>query len=160
MDPERKKRALRTLTYGMYVAGAAEGEELAAGAINWISQASFVPPLIMLALRSDSNLHRLAERSQRLAVNVLTREQKGMAAAFFKPSRVEADRIQGFAFQRGSFSGAPILADAWAWLEARVTDTLKRGDHTVFVAEVVEADIREGDFQPLVMWETGWTYGG
>ena len=160
MDPERKKQALRTLTYGMVVASAAAGEELAAGAVNWISQASFVPPLIMLALRSDSNLHRLAERSQRLAVNVLTRQQKDMAAAFFKPSRVEADRIQGFLFQRGSFSGAPILADAWAWVEARVTDTVKRGDHAVFVAEVVEADIREGDFHPLVMWETGWTYGG
>jgi flavin reductase (DIM6/NTAB) family NADH-FMN oxidoreductase RutF len=95
-----------------------------------------------------------------LAVNILTQQQKDMAAAFFKPSRVEPDRIKGLAFQRGSFSGAPILADAWAWLEARVTDTVKRGDHSVFVAEVVEADIREGDFRPLVMWETGWTYGG
>ncbi len=160
MDPEQKKMTLRTLTYGMHVAGAADGEELAAGAINWISQASFAPPLVMVALRRESNLHRLVERSQRLAVNVLTGEQRTLAAEFFKPSHVEADRIQGFAFRRGSFSGAPILQDAWAWFEARVTDMVKRGDHTVFVAEVVDAGIREGTFHPLVMWETDWTYGG
>jgi len=160
MDPERKKKALRTFTYGMYVASAADGDELAAGAVNWISQASFAPPLLMVALRSQSNLHRLVERTHMLAVNVLTSEQKPIAAAFFKPSQVVEGRINGYAFQRGSLSGAPILEDAWAWVEARLTDTVKRGDHSVFVAEVVAADIRNGDRRALIMWDTEWVYAG
>jgi flavin reductase (DIM6/NTAB) family NADH-FMN oxidoreductase RutF len=70
----------------MHIASAADGDELAAGAVHWISQASFAPPLLMVSLRGESNLHRLAERTRMLAVNALTSEQKPIAAAFFKPS--------------------------------------------------------------------------
>jgi len=160
MDPERKKKALRTFTNGLYVASAGDGDELAAGAVNWISSASFAPPLLMLALRGASNLHRLAERTRMLAVNVLTSEQKPIAAANLKPSQVVEDRINGYAFERGPLSGAAILEDAWAWVEARVTDAVKRGDHSIFAAEVVAADIRDGDRRALIMWDTEWVYAG
>jgi flavin reductase (DIM6/NTAB) family NADH-FMN oxidoreductase RutF len=160
MNPERKKKALPTFTYSMYIASAADGDELAAGAVHWISQASFAPPLLMVSLRGESNLHRLAERTRMLAVNALTSEQKPIAAAFFKPSQVIEDRINGYAFERGSLSGAPILEDAWAWVEARVTEIVKRGDHSVIVAEVVAADIRDGDRRTLIMWDTERVYAG
>jgi flavin reductase (DIM6/NTAB) family NADH-FMN oxidoreductase RutF len=46
------------------------------------------------------------------------------------------------------------------WFEARVTDVVKRGDHTVFIAEVVNAGLRDPEAKPLEMWDTGWFYGG
>jgi flavin reductase (DIM6/NTAB) family NADH-FMN oxidoreductase RutF len=46
------------------------------------------------------------------------------------------------------------------WAQAQVTDVVARGDHSVFVAEVREADIRDEDRQALVMWDTAWYYGG
>jgi flavin reductase (DIM6/NTAB) family NADH-FMN oxidoreductase RutF len=144
----------------MYIASAADGDELAAGAVNWISQASFAPPPLMVALRSESDLHRLVERTRMLPVNVLTAGQKPIAAAFFKPSQVVEDRITGCAFQRTPLHGDPILEDAWAWVEARVTDTVKRGDHSLFVAEVVAADICDGERRALIMRDTEWVYAG
>ena len=48
MDPQAKKVALRAINYGLYVLTAKDGDELAAASVNWLSQASFEPPLIMV----------------------------------------------------------------------------------------------------------------
>lgn len=160
MDAELKKHSLRMLTYGLYVLTAAAGEEIAAGTVNWLSQASFEPPLIMAAVKKDSHVHALIERSGMMAVNILKAGQKEIAAAFFRPSQVEGEKINGLAFERGPQSNAPLLLDAPAWFEARVTDTVARGDHTVLVAEVVEAGVRDFEAAPLVLRDTGWFYGG
>jgi len=41
-----------------------------------------------------------------------------------------------------------------------VTDTIRRGDHTVFVAEVVNAGVRDDTATPLLLRSTGMNYGG
>ena len=160
MDPAIKKHVLRLLTYGMYVMAAAEGDQVAAGTVDWLSQASFTPPLVMAAVRAESRLHALIERSRGFAVNVLAADQKDVAVAFFRPSRVEPGRINGYAYEPGPRTGAPLLLDLPAWFEARVLDAVKRGDHTVFVAEVVGVGLRNPQARPLEQWDTGWFYGG
>ena len=58
--------------------------------------------------------------------------------------------------------GFPVesLPDLPAWLETRVVDRVTRGDHEVFVCEVVGAGIRRSDFAPLLLAATPWSYGG
>ena len=41
-----------------------------------------------------------------------------------------------------------------------MTDTIKRGDHTVFVAEVVGAGVRDAAATPMLLRSTGMNYGG
>ena len=160
MDVDVKKQTLRLLTYGLYVLTAADGDKLAAGTVNWLSQASFSPPLVMVGVKADSGVHALIERTGQFAVNILAAGQTDEATAFFRPSEVEARKINGLAFEPGPETGAPLLIDLPAWFEARVTDTVKRGDHTVFVAEVIGVGLRDPEAKPLEMWDTGWFYGG
>jgi flavin reductase (DIM6/NTAB) family NADH-FMN oxidoreductase RutF len=160
MDPEAKKQALRLLNYGLYVVTAAEGEDVAAGSVNWLSQASFEPPLVMVGVKKESGLHALIERSGGFAVNILAAGQKEAASAFFRPTEVQGGKINGYAFESGPETGAPLLVDLPAWFEAKVTDVIKRGDHTVFVAQVVEAGLREAEPESMVLRDTGWSYGG
>jgi flavin reductase (DIM6/NTAB) family NADH-FMN oxidoreductase RutF len=160
MDPETKKRTLRLFTYGMYIMTARSGDDLAAGAFNWLSQASFNPPLVMVGVKADSHLHALIEQSGMFAVNILSSSQKDLASAFFHPSKIEGDRINGYLFEAGEETGSPWLLEAPACFEARVTDSVKGGDHTVYVAQVISARLRDGQAKPLIMWDTGWFYGG
>ena len=160
MDPAAKKQALRLLTYGLYVLTAAQGNERAAGTVNWLTQASFAPPLLAAGVKVDSHLWPLIQRSGHLAVNILSASQKDMAQDFFRPTRVEGDRINGHAFVPGGSGGAPLLTEVPAWLEATVLETVQRGDHALVVAEVVGAGVRDGAAKPLEMWDTGWFYGG
>jgi flavin reductase (DIM6/NTAB) family NADH-FMN oxidoreductase RutF len=133
---------------------------MAAGTVTWVSQASFSPPLIMVAVKVDSHLHSLIDRSLGLGLNVLSSDQKEVASAFFRPSQREGGMINGQPFERGSQTGAPLLLATPYWLEAHVVDSVRAGDHTVFVAEVIEAGVRQEKAKPLVMWDTGWFYGG
>ncbi len=160
MGPAAKKHALRQITYGLYVLTAAHEGQIAAGTVNWLSQASFEPPLLMVGIKRDSRLHEIVTAAGQFAVNILAAGHKDLAAAFFRPTQVEDGRINGQPFEPGPRTGAPLLLAAPAWLEARVTDTVQRGDHTVFVAEVINAGVRDPEAKPLVMWDTGWFYGG
>ncbi len=160
MDAALRKRVLRLMTYGLYVVTAAAGGDLAAGTVTWLSQASFEPPLVMAGIRRDGRVHEVVNRSRAFAVHVLAATQQHVASAFFRPSVVDGGRLNGYAFERGPSTGAPLLLDLPAWFEARVTDTVSRGDHTVFVAEVVGAGLRDPGAAPLALGDTPWSYAG
>jgi flavin reductase (DIM6/NTAB) family NADH-FMN oxidoreductase RutF len=160
MDPQVKKHTLRLLSYGLYIVTAADGNDFAAGSVNWLSQASFEPPLVMVAIKKDSGLHALIDRKSTFAVNVLAASQQDAASAFFRPTEIQDGRLNGYAFEAGPKTGAPLLHDLPAWFEARVTDTVKRGDHTIFVAEVIGVGLRDPEAEPMALRDTGWSYGG
>ncbi|MBO0886516.1 MAG: flavin reductase [Acidimicrobiales bacterium] len=160
MDEQAKKVSLRAINYGLFVLTAADGDELAGAGVNWLSQASFAPPLVMTAVKSDNHTHDLIDRTQTFAVNVIGKDQLDVAMAFFRPTTVEGDTINGYRFERGPTTRAPLLVDLPYWFEARVTDTIRRGDHTVFVGEVTEAGVRDESVLPIVLRDTRMNYGG
>src|SRR5580698_10143622 len=128
MDANIKKKVLRLIPYGLYIATSRAEETIGAGTINWVTQSSFSPPLIVAAIKVDSSLHDVIAASRVFALHVLGQNQKDIAMAFFKGAQPERDTLNGFRFQNG-VTGAPILADALAWFECRVVDELRRGDH-------------------------------
>jgi flavin reductase (DIM6/NTAB) family NADH-FMN oxidoreductase RutF len=158
MNIDHKKKALRLLTYGLYVATALDGESMAAGTINWFSQCSFDPPLVMAGIQRDSSLHQAITNSRAFALHVVGKSQRQFASSFFKTAKRERDTLNGFRFELGA-TGSPVLLDPPAWIECRVVEELHRGDHTIFVAEVVAAGVRHNE-EPLTLRETGFSYGG
>ncbi|HMS11490.1 MAG: flavin reductase family protein [Microthrixaceae bacterium] len=160
MDPQDKKVALRAITYGLYVMTSSDGENVGAGGVNWLTQASFEPPLVAAGVKADSGLCAVIGTTGTFAVNVLADDQLDIAKAFFRSTTVEGDLVNGHRFERGAISGAPILNEVPYWFECRVTDTIDRGDHTVFVAEVVNAGVRDAARVPLNLRSTGMNYGG
>ena len=158
MDPAIKKKALRMITYGLFVATAGDDAGPAAGAINWISQSSFTPPLIMVAFKTDTALQRAVLSSRKFIIHVVGKDQKDLASAFFRGAELSGDRLNGYLVEKGP-NGIPLLVDPPAWFECRVTHDVGGGDHTVFVAEVVDAGVRK-DAEPLTLRDTGFFYGG
>jgi flavin reductase (DIM6/NTAB) family NADH-FMN oxidoreductase RutF len=160
MDPQAKKVALRAINYGLYVLTAIDGDQVGAAGVNWLTQASFDPPLIAVAVKTDNDSHAIIDKTGAFAVNVLGEDQLDIGKAFFRTTTVEGDTLNGYRFEPGPETGAPLLVDLPYWFEARVTDAIKRGDHTVFVAEVVNAGVREDAVTPLLLRSTGMNYGG
>ena len=138
MDANVKKTVLRMIPYGLYVL-TAEGRDgaVAAATVNWVTQASFNPPLVVVGVKTDSGAHAVIKDSGAFALNVLGKGQQAMAFTFFKPAQREGQRVSGESFRKGT-TGAPILEAVPAWIECRLTDTVERGDHSIFVGEVVD----------------------
>jgi flavin reductase (DIM6/NTAB) family NADH-FMN oxidoreductase RutF len=160
MDPQQKKVALRAITYGLFVLTARDGDEYGAAGVNWLTQASFEPPLVAAAVKGDSDSHAIVERTGAFAVSVLAEDQLDIGKAFFRTTKVEGGTLNGYRFEPGPETGCPLLVDLPYWFECRVTDTVARGDHTVYVAEVVGAGVRDESATPLLLRATGMNYGG
>ena len=158
MDPAAKKKALRMLSYGLCVATSRDDAGPAAGTINWISQSSFNPPLVMVAIQAESGLHRAVAASRIFAVHIVGKSQKELATAFFRGAQPAEGKLNGYAVEPGT-TGAPRLLAPPAWFECRVVHEVRGGDHTIFVGEVVDAGVRS-DEEVLTLRETGFAYGG
>jgi flavin reductase (DIM6/NTAB) family NADH-FMN oxidoreductase RutF len=87
-------------------------------------------------------------------------DQLDVGKAFFRSTTVEDGKLNGYAFEAGPTTGNPLIVDLPWWFECRVTDTIARGDHTVYVAEVVDAGVRGEGATPLLLRATGMNYGG
>jgi flavin reductase (DIM6/NTAB) family NADH-FMN oxidoreductase RutF len=143
MNQDAKKTALRMIPYGLYVLTADDGKgNVAAATINFVTQSSFAPPLVTLGVKADTGAYHVVKETGAFALNVLGKDQKGAAFTFFKPAKVEGDRISGMAFTKGT-TGAPLLSDAVAAIECRVKKIVEEGDHHVVIAEVVEAHLNK-----------------
>jgi len=155
MDANTKKTVLRMIPYGLYVLTAkGKDDTVAAATVNWVTQASFTPPLVVVGVKTDSHAHALIKESRAFALNVLGKGQQAMAFTFFKPAAREGQRISGEPFRPGT-TGAPVLENAPAYVECRLVDTVERGDHSVFVGEVVEAGLAkspEGRADDAALW--------
>jgi flavin reductase (DIM6/NTAB) family NADH-FMN oxidoreductase RutF len=158
VDLQARKQTLRLLSNGVYVITSTTGTRYGAATATWISQASFKPPLVMAAIRRDSNVFACLMESRIAAVHILDRGQEAMAQRFFSPTNVVGDTINGEPFLPGS-TRAPILRNARAFFEGVVHHTFALGDHAVVVMEVVEAECR-GDVCPLTVEASPWEYGG
>src|SRR5512135_3112562 len=100
MDPAIKKTALRMIPYGLYVltAESADGT-VAAATVNWVTQASFEPPLVVVGVKTDSAACSVIKTSSAFALNVLGKGQQGLAFAFFKPTTRDGDTVSGERFR-------------------------------------------------------------
>lgn len=162
MDPQAKKVALRAINYGLYVLTATDGTNYGAGGVNWLTQASFEPPLIVAGVKADSGSAAIIEATGTFAVSVLADDQLDIGKAFFRSTTVEGNKLNGHEFEPGPATGAPLITACPWWFEVRVTDTVAKGDHTIYVGEVVEAGVRDGaeGRTPLLLRSTGMNYGG
>lgn len=164
MNVKAKKQTLRMIPYGLYVLTARTDDparkapEVNAATVSWLSQASFEPPRIVVALRNESGIWHKVQAAGAFVVNVVGTGQKDLASTFFRHAEPEGNTLGGVPFHEG-VTGAPILDDVPAYLECRVAQTLDAGDHTLFLADIVEAGV-QNDLGALDLTETGWHYGG
>ncbi len=121
-------------------------------AVNAFCSVSLEPTLVLVCLEHISASHGCIREAGAFAVNVLEQQRGESLARRFSTWGFD-DKFRGVAY-REERTGAPVLDDALAWLDCRLTDTMPGGDHTIFLGEVLAADAREGT--PLVYYRGGY----
>lgn len=168
MDEAAKKTILRHFPYGLYVvtvaaggtggAGGAGGEDHGMTA-NWVMQAGFDPPMVVVALENTSKTLGMIRDSRHFAVNVLLDSQRELAGKLGRSSEQAPQKLKGIKTKPAPVAGAPVIADCLGWVECRVVATLPSGDHTLVLGEVVAAGV-EHDGKALTLQEAGLKYSG
>lgn len=158
MDPATKKKVLRTFTYGLYAVSCASDGEVNVFTANWLTQASFEPPLIAVSVENTSKSLPMILRSRVFTVNVLRSGSRELAGKLGKSAIQHPEKLSEVEYDLGE-NGCPILRDALGWVACEVRHTAPAGDSTLIVAEVVDVGML-GEGQALTMAEAGFRHAG
>jgi hypothetical protein len=115
--------------------GSGDGQLSGAMVASWVSQASFSPPGLTVAVAKDRAVEALLHVGDRFALNVLAagRETAPMKQ-FLQPFAPGADRFAGLELEQ-SPAGQPVLPDGLAWLDCQVKQRMECGDHWLIYAQ-------------------------
>jgi flavorubredoxin/flavin reductase (DIM6/NTAB) family NADH-FMN oxidoreductase RutF len=120
-----------------------DGADAIGGAMvaSWVSQASFSPPGFTVAVAKDRAMESLLHVGDAFSLNVLVAgKESGPMKRFLQPFPPGADRLAGLELD-ATPGGQPLLPEALAWLEARVSQRMECGDHWLLYAEALSGDL-------------------
>jgi flavin reductase (DIM6/NTAB) family NADH-FMN oxidoreductase RutF len=137
------------LVHGVYVVTTRLEDRVNGMTASWVSQVSLKPLLVMVSMAPTRYSHDLIKESGVFAINVLRPDQVDLGKRFGYKSGRQVDKFAGLDWLAAA-TGAPILPQAYAYLDCRLTDTFTAGDHTLLIGEVVEAKILHPQAAPLV----------
>jgi flavorubredoxin/flavin reductase (DIM6/NTAB) family NADH-FMN oxidoreductase RutF len=134
---------------GAEAAPTATAPATATGAMlaSWVSQASFDPPGITVAVKKDRAMEPLLVPGAAFALSVLAEgRERAVVKALARPFAPGADRLAALDTKPSDGpSGAPVLSDALATLDCRVQSRMEAGDHYVLYAVVEDGKLRAKD---------------
>jgi flavin reductase (DIM6/NTAB) family NADH-FMN oxidoreductase RutF len=150
--------ALAEIATGIYVLTVSEGQLRHGMSSSWVTQVSGEPPLIIAAVDTRHFSHGIVERQGVFGLNVVGGNGKELEDYFFSAAARKPDNLEAFAYELGE-TGVPLLKLAMAVFECRVVGSYPAGDHTLFVASIVRAEVRERD-RPVTSLDLPYVYVG
>ncbi|EAQ70449.1 flavoprotein involved in Mehler reaction [Synechococcus sp. RS9909] len=148
-------KALGRLSGGLYVVTASQGENgsrrRSAMVASWVSQASFSPPGLTIAVAKDRAIETLMQVGDRFVLNVLRDDNhQPLLRHFLKRFPPGADRFAGINTLEGVAAGGPVLGDALAYLSCRVDQRMEGPDHWIIYAVVEQGNVADADARTAV----------
>jgi flavin reductase (DIM6/NTAB) family NADH-FMN oxidoreductase RutF len=118
---------------------------------NAFASVSLDPPLVLVCVDHNTRTHAHLHARKRFGINVLREDQRTISDYYARPERDHdhAEAETGARFDRTQH-GTPVLHGSLAYLECRLHSAQVAGDHTIFIAEVEDVVVREG--QPLLFF--------
>jgi flavorubredoxin/flavin reductase (DIM6/NTAB) family NADH-FMN oxidoreductase RutF len=139
---------------------ARDGDAAGAMLASWVSQASFDPPGLTVAVKKDRAVEALLPEGACFVLNVLADgKDKPVMKQLLKPFKPGEDRFAGLEVKDSEATGAPILAQAASYLECRVGQRMEAGDHWIVYALVEGGGVLdEGADSAVHFRKVGTTY--
>jgi flavin reductase (DIM6/NTAB) family NADH-FMN oxidoreductase RutF len=111
---------------------------------------SLHPPLVVVCIERSVQSHDAIAAAGRFGVSILAQDQADVSGRF---ASKRDDKFDGVAVREGEL-GVPLIEGAICTLECRIQQQLPGGDHSIFVGEVVDAQMREA--APLVYFRSAY----
>lgn len=150
------RRTVGLFTTGVTIIATCHDGILHGMTANAFASVSLDPLLVLVCVDRSAGMHELLPESGRFAVSVLSTGQERESVWFASPRRpAGTDQFDGVDWDPAPHSGCPVLRDAVAWLDCRVTEQHVAGDHTIFIGEVVDLGRGQGT-EPLIYFGGGY----
>ncbi|RCJ28538.1 flavin oxidoreductase [Nostoc minutum NIES-26] len=139
------EQAVGRIVGSLCVVTAKQDDRSSAMLASWVSQASFSPPGLTIAVAKDRAVETLTHSGNKFVLNILKEgNHLGLMKHFLKPFGPGQDRFADVLAQEAE-NGSPILTDALAYLECSVQNRMESGDHWLVYATVDNGKLLDTD---------------
>ncbi len=139
-------KALRPISYGLYIVGSRKDDRINAQIANTVIQVCSEPPTISVAINKWNLTHEFIQASKVFTVSVLCQDAPlSLIGKFGFKSGRDFDKFDGVNYKLGKTQAPIVLEHAVAYLEARVINEVDVGTHTIFIGELVDAEVLTED---------------
>ena len=145
-DPMLQRQVMGRFATGVTVVTTRYGDQISGMTANAVMSLSLDPPLIVVSVDCKSNMHGHLTEGQCYAINVLKQGQEDLSRRFAKPGPKDFSDLQLTVAE----TGAPVFVDALAYVDCRVVEVARAGDHDMFIGEPVAGQTHDG--QPLIFY--------
>lgn len=143
-------KALGRISGGLYIITAQKGEVSSAMLASWVTQASFKPLGLTIAVAKDRAIESMMHAGDKFVLNVLEEgNYQTLMRHFLKRFAPGADRFAGVKTQPAT-NGSPILTDALAYMECEVVSRMELSDHHIVYAIVDNGRVSNPEALPAV----------
>ncbi len=144
-DVDRTDQAVGRLVGSMCIVTTKKEEVSGAMLASWVSQATFNPPGLTVAVAKERAIESLLYKGNSFVLNVLPEGNHiGLMKHFLKPFAPGEDRFEGVATEEAE-NGCPILSDSLAYVECQVANRMECGDHWLLYAVAEQGKVFESD---------------
>ncbi len=134
INTKKFKKTLSKFITGVTVVCIKNNKKIYGKTVNSFNSLSLNPPLILFSLGNYSSSIKIYQSSKYLTVNILSKRQVDVSNHFAKKDA----QSNKFNFFEGKYNTAHIEGCV-ANLECKLIDKIKKGDHIIFVCEVISA---------------------
>jgi flavin reductase (DIM6/NTAB) family NADH-FMN oxidoreductase RutF len=151
LNPAEFRKAMGCFATGVTIITLDLDGEVHGMTANAFASVSIDPLLVLVCVDHNTRTHAHMQAKKRFGINVLGEDQRAISEYYARPARTHehAEAEAGARFDRTKH-GTPRLQGALAYLECRLHSSEEAGDHTIFIAEVEDVEVREGD--PLLFF--------
>lgn len=134
--------ALHKLGYGLYVVCSKKGDKFNGQIANTIFQVCSEPPVIAVAINRQNMTYEFIAQSKVFTGSILSQDTplSYIGNFGFKSGR-EVDKFKEVQYKLGETQAPVVLDHTLAYLEAKVINQIEVGTHTIFLGEIVAADV-------------------
>ncbi len=144
-DVDRTAKAVGRLVGSMCIVTTKKAEVSGAMLASWVSQATFNPPGLTVAVAKERAIESLLFKGNSFVLNVLPEGQHiGLMKHFLKPFAPGEDRFAEVATETAE-NGSPVLSDALAYVECQVANRMECGDHWLIYAVAEQGKVLQSD---------------
>ncbi|WP_111510118.1 flavin reductase family protein [Mycobacterium kyogaense] len=152
IDPKLFRDVMGHYPTGVVVVTAKSDDgEILAMVVGTFNSVSLDPPLVSFMPMKSSRTFSQLLNCPSMCINVLGGEQEDIVLTI---SQRWENKLEGIDWYE-SPSGDPILADAVAWIDARIATTVDAGDHMIVLCSVRDLSVTN-PVSPLLFFQGGY----
>ena len=150
LAPSDFRKAMGCFATGVTIVTVDQDGDVHGMTANAFCSVSLDPVLVLVCVDQRARTHAHLHARKRFGINILRSDQQAVSEYYARSTESHQHAEEaGASFERTAH-GTPVLRGGLAYLECRLHSTQQAGDHTIFIAEVEDVVVREGE--PLLFF--------